>query len=210
MNLEVVNIAATSFAAVKMLLLLLFSPEDFLKNAQTSKEVDEYLKNNSYPLNNEEIRAMVSWTKDDNFTEETLKNNRNVINLKKLSKLKRDFLDFYLQYLSDLSVKSPEYQRNCDVNIRIGKYIIQIMRLRILIQPDIQIALNKHTQTNHEYLAAKAFWINDDGVKIRKFTRSLGRLEEYENGKDDPKARIEGTIKIQEKIQEAYLTAYPE
>ena len=210
MNMDVVNIVATSLAAVKMYFLFLFTPEDFLKNAKTSQEVDEIMKDYSFPKNNEEIRAMVSWTKSDNFTEETQMSSRNVINLKKLTKLKKDYLDFYLQNLSELIVKSPEYQRNCDVHIRIGQFIIQIMRLRILIQPEIQIALNKHTQTNHEYLAAKAFWINDDGVKIRKFTRSLGRLEEYPKGKDDPKAHLEGTIKIQEKIQEAYLTAYPE
>ena len=210
MNLELLNIAATSLAAGKMIFLLLFSPEDLLVNAATEKEVSEIMKKYTFPNNQEEIRGWVCWTKSDKFTEETLNNKKNALNIKKLENLKKEFLNFYLQNLSDLIDKSNDYVKNCDVHIRIGKYIVQIMRLRLVIQPEIQIAVNKHTQTNHEYLAVKGFWYTEDAHKVRRFTSSLGRIKDYEQGKKDPKAMAEAINKIQEKAIEAYLKAYPE
>ena len=210
MNLETVNTVVASFPAIKLLLLFVAVPEILLKNAETIQEVDELMKQYNFAKNNEEIRSMLYWTKCDEFKEDPAKKERNGLYIKKLKSLKKEFLDFYLKVLPGVYSGSREYPRNCDVDIRIGKYLLQIMRLRMVIEPEIQIATNKHTQTNHDYLAVKAFWLIDSGVKVRKFTRSIGRIKEYKDGIKDLKAREEGIVKIQERMYETYLEAYPE
>jgi len=210
MNFETVNIIGTSLAAVKMFFFFFFTNEDLLKTAKTTKEVDDIMKDFQFSQNNNEIREVLIWTKNDDFKKETLRNVKNDKYIGKLNKLKSEFLDFYLKFLSELTNKESEYQRSCDVYTKIGKYIQQIMRLRMVIQPELQIAMNIHTKSRIEYLAAKAFWLNDNGVKERKFTRSLGRVDDYAKGKDDPKVRKEAISKIQEAIYEAYLETYPE
>ena len=209
MNFEVLNIVVTSTAVVKMFFFFAAYYDKWLDTFIT-KQVDDIMKKYSFTKNQKEVRAMVTWVVNEEFTLDTIKRKIGSIGNEKLGDLKDEFLDFYLGYLSDVSSISPEFERNCDIQIRIEKYILQIMRLRMVIEPEIQIAMNKHTQTNHEYIAVKSFWLNDEGVKVRKFTKSLGRVEDYEKGLKDPKVREEGIVKIQEIMYETYLEEYPE
>ena len=121
MNLEVVNTVVTNFAAVKMLLLILAIPDTLLKSAETTQEVDEIMKKYQFPQNNEEIKSMLYWTKDDGFKEEPAKKERNTIYIKKLKSLKKEFLDFYLNFLPFADTENIEYHRNCDIYTRVGK-----------------------------------------------------------------------------------------
>jgi hypothetical protein len=84
------------------------------------------------------------------------------------------------------------------------------MKLRMIIEPSIQIATNVHTQSKITYLIAKSFWINENGVKIRKFTKSLGRSEDYKKGIKDIDAKKEAEIKIREIMIQTYNEEYGE
>ncbi len=97
-----------------------------------------------------------------------------------------------------------------DLDARISEYVIQLMRLRLVIQPDVKISRNKHPRTTHSYLAIKAYWISDSGKRERKFTKSVGRIENYPQKEKDPQALADGIKLIQpvlfENYQEIYIT----
>jgi len=87
----------------------------------------------------------------------------------------------------------------------------------MVIQPEIQISQNIHPVSKIPYLAAKSFWIDDNGEKKRDFTRSLGPLEDYgyktydkEIVSKDPKVIEESLKRIQEVIYVRYKEYYGE
>ena len=88
--------------------------------------------------------------------------------------------------------------------------MFQIMKLRLIIEPSIQIATNVHTQSKITYLVAKSFWYDINGIKIRKFTKSLGRAEDYKQGVNDIDAKREAEIKIKEVMIQTYKEEYGE
>jgi hypothetical protein len=50
--------------------------------------------------------------------------------------------------------------------------------------------------------------MNEDGKKVRKFNKSLGRLDSYVKGKKDPAAIEEGFKKLQVVMLEEYQSKY--
>ena len=80
----------------------------------------------------------------------------------------------------------------------------------MIVEPSIQIATNVHTQSKITYLIAKSFWYDEDGNKIRKFTKSLGRAEDYLHGIDDFNAKKEADNKIKEIMIQTYKDEYGE
>ena len=53
-------------------------------------------------------------------------------------------------------------------------------------------------------------WLDDKGLKFRKFTKSLGKLSNYPKGKNDPKALSVAEEKIREIMIEEYRSFYKE
>src|SRR5690606_34766163 len=97
-----------------------------------------------------------------------------------------------------------------DVHLRISEYMLQLMRLRIVIDPDFKLSRNKHPQTGITYLAVKAYWINDEGKKERKFTKSIGREDSYKDGINDKEAEKDGLNLIQPVLYDYYREIYPD
>ena len=126
---------------------------------------------------------------------------------KKLETLKSEFLDFYF---TEVIKNKKEIKTNEQVDSKIDEYMLKIMKLRMIVEPSIQIATNVHTQSKITYLIAKSFWYNEDGIKVRKFTKSLGRAEENKNGNNDINAKVEADIKIKEIMVQAYNDEYGE
>jgi hypothetical protein len=73
-------------------------------------------------------------------------------------------------------------------------YELQISRLRLVIQPEINITRIVHTTSKICYLSARGYWYVDFREKKRIFTKNFGKETDYELLKDDPKA-IEDAIK---------------
>jgi hypothetical protein len=206
-----IEIAATTYASMKMLLLLLLTPSKDLSSAKNKEEVNKILKR--YGVEKEltsDMSEIINWVSIDNFAnnEKVTNNPRNFMYLNKLNKIKTEFFDFYFESLSTLVNTKSDIATVSQVHDKIGKYCIQIMRLRLLINPEVQLSRNVHTSTKIEYLAAKAFWIDDSGKKVRKFTKSMGRFEEYPGGIKSKKAMDEAIIKLQEQIYIVYRSIY--
>lgn len=144
----------------------------------------------------------------DGFPNEVITRASNREYLSELKKLKKLYLDFYLSTMDLNKTMFPEYVHNCDVNERLNQFELQLERLRMIINPEIQMTVNPHKQTKIIYLTVKGFWLNDAGKKERKFSKSVGRADEYEKGKDDPKAILEATLKIQEVLFQEYKRLY--
>ena len=52
------------------------------------------------------------------------------------------------------------------------------------------------------------YWINDDGVKQRRFTKNIGRAEDFSKGIKDAKAMSIGTSKLRSVLLEKYRETY--
>jgi len=154
-----------------------------------------------------EAKDIIMWTLHDGFNESTETKRRNQVYIVQLKKLKQTFIDFYLSTLTTESEPNTKY--NCDIHSRISNYMVQIMRLRMVVEPEIQLTVNVHKKTQIIYLTVKGFWLNDEGIKDRRFIKSLGRVDSYELGKDDPRAIEEGEARIQELVYDEYLNNYP-
>ena len=206
-------IPVTNFEPVQALLLLLLLDTSHGGNlTRINKEFEMKIKEHMIGIsgikNQKEAEEMLLFILDDKFSKETLSAARNREYVKQLNQLKNDTINFYLDSINNNSITNPDLKYNCDIHTTVGEKVFQIMRFRMVIQPEIQITVNVHKQTKIVYLTVKGFWLNDDGVKGRKFSKSIGRADEYTLGKDDPKAIEDGTIKMQEILHNEYLNCY--
>lgn len=207
---DLIHTGIITIAASKALLLLLLDPKKLIKNAKSQKEIDGYLEMIDDVRHKEEAKAIINWIINDNFKNETLKKSNNQLYLKKLDTLKERFFEYFFRELNEKKGDNRDYTKACDVYAEINSLVLRIIRLRSLIQPKIQIAINVHTQTKITYLAAKAFWYDQEGNEIRKFTKSMGRLDDYKKGKEDPVLLKEAELKIQEVMYKTYMEEYQE
>ena len=194
------------------MLLLLLTPGRLLTELapEEKDQIDKIIDNIEGLANPKDAKELMCQILYDGFSEETKTKGRNLSLINKLNQLKSNTIDFYLQSFKENEFKNPEIKYNCDVYSKIGEYLLQLFRFRIVIQPEIQLTTNVHKQTKITYLTVKGFWINGSGTKERKFTKSLGRADEYPMGKDDVKAIEDATIKMQSILLEEYLKYYPE
>ena len=206
--METTSIILAGTGVIQSILLLLFQPTNENMNETVQKEYDGFMKlqkGSSSTVNTREFIRIVS---EDHFNEDVYRNSDNWSYLAILKKLKESIVDFYFTRIQDIESLNMNLEIIADVNDRIGHYILQLMKLRLVIQPEVQISMNVHPRTNIKYLAIKAYWIDDNGKKIRKFTKSIGRAENYTKGIKDEKALIDGIKLIQPVIFETYKEEY--
>ncbi len=60
---------------------------------------------------------------------------------------------------------------------KVDKKLLQIMKLRMTILPEITPSIVVHSVTKHKYVVLRSYWLNQDFKKIRKYSVSLGNLE---------------------------------
>ena len=135
----------------------------------------------------------------DSFKPETLTKQRNQKYLSDLKKLRSEFLEYY---------HSKDKHYNGFVHTKIDNYITQFKRLKMLIEPTIQLTFNVHKITKITYLTAKGFWLTDEGKIERKFVKSIGRLDNYKLGIKDPAAIEDAESEIQKLIYNEYVRYY--
>lgn len=197
------------------LLLLLLKPEDLLADEYVKNLVDNYMMDHVDVKDVEEVKKFVTLVHNNHFTTFTLERSENKHFLTTLLTLRGKILDFYFNQVNQ--IEDPSVKMVCDVQTTLDKLFLQLIRLRMVIQPEIQISQNIHPVSKIPYLAAKSFWIDDNGEKKRDFTRSLGPLEDYDykeyNKKvvsEDPKVIEESLKRIQEVIYNRYKEYYTE
>lgn len=192
------------------LLLLLLKPEDLLTDEYVEEKVAEYVKDYKNLKYNKDIKNFVRLVFNDKFSYETLFRPENQPLIVRLDKLRQEILDFYFSTIEELFGKGSGYERVCEIDLKLGSFILQLLRLRMVIQPQYGLSVGKHPKTDIEYMSVKSYWRNDDNTVTRKFTKSMGLASNYPEGIKDPKANEDGLKLVQEVMLNEYLQTYPE
>lgn len=222
--MELVDLIIGGAGVVKGLLLFLGLGMDEKSLAEEIKKYyDEYMKMKGAPQTNGKVDEVVAFIIDDKFDKtkgkkgekdsksiSVFKRPENWGYLATLKSLKEEIVKFYFTSLEDLKNEKGEFTDVRDVQLRISEYLLQLERLRMVINPDYSLSRNKHQQTDHTYLAVKAYWLDDEGKKVRQFARSMGREESYKGGIDGEQAEEEGLKVIQPVIYDYYKNIYPD
>lgn len=205
--MEEFNLILAGSGVIHGLLLLLFQPTEETMNETVQKEYDGFMKLREGKTTSHRTKEIIQFIADDKFNEELYKDSHNWTYLSTLKNLKEEFVIFYFMKLKDLENGNLDIDSIADLDARISEYVIQLMRLRLVIQPDVKISKNVHPRTGHRYLAIKAYWIDDSGKKVRKFTKSIGRSENYQGIKDQ-QALADGIKLVQPVLFENYNELY--
>lgn len=208
--METTSIILAGTGVIQSLLLLLFQPTDENMNETVTKDYENFMKLKEDSSSTQRTRELIRFIADDSFGEDIYKDSDNWTYLAELKRIKETFVRFYFSKLLEIESSYKDLDIVADVDNRIGQFVIQLMRLRLVIQPDVQISKNVHPRTNIKYLAIKAYWIDDNGKKIRKFTKSIGRAENYLQGINDERALFDGIKLIQPVLFDNYKELYKE
>jgi glycosylphosphatidylinositol transamidase (GPIT) subunit GPI8 len=154
------------------------------------------------------VRNTLRWIEEDNFSDLVYKDYYSNIHLQELATLKENYLIFFELYIDSIHEKDNCINQVADLLTKNEEYLIQIARLRMVVDPEIQLSKNIHKKTGIQYMKVKGFWLNDIGVKERKYFKSLGRFDQYPNGTEDESAILDGRKKIREDIYAEYLKLY--
>ena len=200
-----IDTSLTVAAAIKAYFFYGFGLNKKDDQMRIEAKVNEYFEKHKEIVKTRSGTNMLKWVYNDGFEFEYL--HINTLYYKKLEKVKKELLTFYFNTISknEIDIKTNEH-----VHARIEMLMFKIMKLRMIVEPSIQIATNVHTQSKITYLIAKSFWYDENGVKIRKFTKSLGRAEEYKQGIEDINAKTEADNKIKEVMIQTYKEEYVE
>lgn len=208
--METTSIILAGTGVIQSLLLLLFQPTNENMNEIVTKDYENFMKLKEGSSSTLRTRELIRFIADDSFGEDIYKDSDNWTYLAELKRIKEAFVRFYFSKLKEIGSSYKDLDIIADADNRIGQFVIQLMRLRLVIQPEVQISKNVHPRTNLKYLAIKGYWIDDNGKKIRKFTKSIGRAESYTQGIEDKQALIDGIKLIQPVLFENYQELYKE
>lgn len=211
--MEIVDLIMSSveLGMVHSLLLLLLKPEDLETNEYVVKEkINGYMKNFKGHKDWKEIEKFVQLVFIDNFSKETYYRSQSYPLMDRLEKLRSDILQFFTTSIQDLVKNDKEMERVCDVDLKMGKYLLQLFRLRMVIQPQFGLSITTNPKSEVQYMNVKAYWKNNDNKPERKFNKSLGLASNYPDGIKDEKALEDGLNLIQEVMLEEYLSVYPD
>lgn len=204
-----------SYIFMPALIVNAIDDPDYIKS-----QIERTLKEYPNVKHKMEVHNFVTSVYDDKFSMGSVIRKfrlQNLLLLTELEILKCDILNFYFATLPQVNEIEPQTNHACDVHNTVNNKILQLKRLRMVIDPEIQISQNIHPVSKIAYIAVKSFWIDDNGIKSRDFTKSLGPLEDYgfkeydkEKVSKDPKVIEESLKRIQEVIYTRYKEYYPE
>lgn len=153
---------------------------------------------------------------NDNFKPSTLTQLENGPYLKKLEDLKKEVRSFYELSNHDVTniidndgkkISNIIHMKN--ISHAFKNYLVQIRRLRMVIEPEFNITRVVQPSNQICYLAARGYWFDDSGKKKRVFTRNFGKEMDYPKGKDDPNAYEDARREIQILAINEYESLYP-
>lgn len=155
-----------------------------------------------------EAVEFVNMVLKEDFSDE-VKNDKSLTHLHiRLDRLKKKLLKTYFTSIKKEKEFLNEYEYVGDFNSIISKHFLQMKRLQLVIQPDVQIATSVHAKSKITYMTGRGFWMSDSGERERKFVKSLGRLDEFVGGKKDPQVEKLAIEKIREACLQEYNDKY--
>lgn len=196
---------------VEALLLLLLLPIKGVEKIDWSNELIKSYEDKVLRLKHQaEAIEFLSIILNDNFRKDIVED-QNLYHLHlKLKKVKKQLLETYFSSIKETSDSLNEYEFVGDFNSLISIYYLQMKRLQMVIQPEIQLNTSKHPVTKKNYLKSVGFWVNDRGERERKYFKSIGRVDEFPQGKKDPSAYRLAENMIREMIKSDYFKTYPD
>lgn len=199
-----------TFSASLKAFFFFFSLPDMTEKEK--KEIDLKVEQNMSKFNNTYnqsiVRNTLKWLEYDMFSSELKRDFEGQYFINELIGLKTSYINFYQIYLDEISKTDEKLNQVADLVAKNDEYILQIARFRMIVDPQIQLSQNIHKQTKILYMKVKGYWLNDEGVKERKFFKSLGRFDLYPNGVKDDNAIIDGRKKIREAMLVEYSNIY--
>lgn len=103
-------------------------------------------------------------------------------------------------------LREPTYK---ELNKYFDDRLLQILRLRLIIKPEIQKSIQTHTITNYKYLVMKIMWLDDKMKKNVKFSISLGRVDLIGDTLDYTLPYIDNSRKeLESKLEQLYSSIY--
>lgn len=178
----------------------------------------KYLKENHFYGNNKRIVKILT---DADMNE--LENRALSYNQKKLAQehdyLILEIIDLLLDNDQNLLSDNSKSFNYIQANSIVDEKLLQIAKIRMVIKPEFLINTTIHTVSNHKYAVLRALWLDKDFRKIKKFSISLGNIENLELGKiiqnnrakdklDTPEFNIAKEI-LTEKLSNLYREEYP-
>lgn len=203
-------IEVTNTPVIECLLLLLLTGDEGKKidwnNSLIKDYMTQYMELKEKAMANEFIQLVLQ----NDFKKEVI-GDKSLTHLHiRLEKLKKKLLKIYFTSLKKDTELYKDYEYIGDFSSLVSKHFLQMEKLKLVIQPDIQIATSVHSKSKITYLTARGFWLNEKGNRERKYVKSLGRLDEFEGGKKDPQVLKLGIEKIREESLKEYNQQYPD
>lgn len=129
--------------------------------------------------------------------------------LSMLDEVVLDTIQFLSQKIADFKNASNQGITIYGLLALVDSKLIQIMKLRMLIKPEIVATSTTQSITKHKYVILRAFWLDNNFKKIRKFSVSLGNEEQIgDYRKVNPKDFKEHYEELWHKIENFYFSEY--
>ena len=129
--------------------------------------------------------------------------------LHNLDKIVLALVDFLKQDINDQSNNGLSKMSLYELISLIDAKLLQIMKLRITIKPEIIANITVHSVTKHKYIVLRALWLDSNFKKTRKFSVSIGNIEKYGTvNKINPKDFSVEYNELVTKIQALYNSEY--
>jgi hypothetical protein len=147
----------------------------------------------------------------DNFKEGVENDGRKKFIINELERAKYDLREIAL-------TKQPIYGRDgklltpMEIHQQVESHKLRIQKLRLMINYELMTAHNTHKPTSVVYVAARGLWINNAGVKFKKFSKNIGTSDTVydKNGKIHESLKRESENEIIQMMWETYKMEYSE
>ena len=148
------------------------------------------------------------WLNDDGFTYSPERYGDKKFLFTELEKLKSEFKDVITKKESIVDEKGQSVSPIAIYNWIEAKKI-QIEKVRLMIEHEISYGTNLHTPTGVRYVVYRAYWINNQGKKFRKFAKNIGAEDKVLVNGEVPKFKITEVEKeIDKMMWEQYKSEY--
>jgi hypothetical protein len=182
------------------LLLLLGYTNNELNREMTNKFFEDNPKLKDIPP----IKSVVEFICEDNFKDETYKDDTKLTYWPLLDLIKSNMIKYYMQNVCE-SNQGGQFH---EFHTKFYQMSLQLKRLRLVIQPEFHVIKNVHPVSKIPYLSVRGFWLDDNDKKVKIFTKSLGREDKLDDWKNDEVFLASASNQIQELAYAKYKELY--
>ena len=145
----------------------------------------------------------------DNFREGVENDGKRKFLVNELDKVKKHFIE-YASESEPLKHEDGNFLTPIEVHQLVESHKLKIDKLRLMINYELMLAHNTHKPTSVVYVAARGLWIDNKGVKFKKFSKNIGTSDTVygKNGKIHESLKRESENEIIQMMWETYKMEY--